>query len=164
MKRCPQCGSEDLITTHGDYHYLESGLPNVILKDIPLRRCKGCSELWPVISRIKQLHEVITEALVKKASPLTGDEVRFLRKALRLKARELASVLGVHKVTVSRWETGKEAIGPTADRLLRLMVATRTPLRDYSLDMLKKITRKSTPTTVRLGLKIDKEGWHAIAA
>ena len=56
---------------------------------------------------------------------MTGEEIRFLRKEMRLKANELAALLGVHKVTVSRWENNEEAIGSSSDRLLHYIYATR---------------------------------------
>jgi transcriptional regulator with XRE-family HTH domain len=38
-----------------------------------------------------------------------------------LSAVKLAEILGVSKVTVSRWETGQERIGSSADRAIRLL-------------------------------------------
>jgi hypothetical protein len=72
--------------------------------------------------------------------------------------------MGMTPETISRWETGAEPIGPTADRLLRLMVATRDPVSEYPLEMLTTITKESPAQAVRLGVKRDKEGWHAAAA
>jgi hypothetical protein len=54
-------------------------------------------------------------------------------------------------------------MGAAADRLLRLMVVTQAPVRDYSLDMLKAIDEKVT-TPFRLGVEADDKGWHAVAA
>ncbi len=124
--QCPQCGSPDMVTSKKeDYHYTESGLNNVILKGITVHQCQKCGEQFPVIPRIIKLHGRIARALLAKPSVLTGEEFRFLRKEMRLKASELASIMGVHKVTVSRWETNAEPIGPSADRLLRYIYATR---------------------------------------
>jgi transcriptional regulator with XRE-family HTH domain len=63
--------------------------------------------------------------LLYKEGPLAGEEIRFFRKKMRFKAIDLAVLLGVHKVTVSRWENNKEKIGPSSDRLLRYIYATR---------------------------------------
>ena len=49
--------------------------------------------------------------------------MRFLRKALGWLSRELASKLEVRDETVSRWENGREPVGPTSEKLLRLIVA-----------------------------------------
>jgi putative zinc finger/helix-turn-helix YgiT family protein len=123
--RCPQCGSPDLMTSREDYRYTESGLDNVILKGVTVHHCQQCGEQFPVISQVKKVHERIARALLAKTSVLTGEEFRFLRKEMRLKASALANLMGVHKVTVSRWESNTESIGAPADRLLRYIYATR---------------------------------------
>jgi putative zinc finger/helix-turn-helix YgiT family protein len=122
--KCPTCGKE-MKSKRRDYEYTESGLKNVILKDIPVHECKACGEVLPEIKNIKQVHKWIAEYLVRKESPLTGAEFRFLRKQMRMGAAELAGFLGVTPVTISRWENGKETVGPQSDRLLRAFFATR---------------------------------------
>lgn len=47
---------------------------------------------------------------------------RFMRKALELKAHELASLLGTTKETISRWENGKHAIDRTAYATLATLI------------------------------------------
>ncbi len=52
-------------------------------------------------------------------------------------------------------------MGPTADRLLRLMVATTAPKADYSLDVLATIDRDPAPQPMRFNLGIDRRaGWR----
>lgn len=41
-----------------------------------------------------------------------GSEIRSTRDALRLSQSQFASLLGVHAVTVSRWETGAQSPTP----------------------------------------------------
>jgi hypothetical protein len=52
------------------------------------------------------------------------------------------------------------SMGSVADRLLRLMVAMRNPVSDYSLDLLAMITKQKPHESVRLELTMDDEGWH----
>jgi putative zinc finger/helix-turn-helix YgiT family protein len=120
-----QCGSPGTLEMKGDYRYTKSGLKNVVLQGITLHKCRKCGELLPEIPHIEKLHAKIALELLYKQSPLTGEEIRFLRKEMRLKANELAALLGVHKVTVSRWENNEEKIGSSSDRLLRYIYATR---------------------------------------
>lgn len=50
---------------------------------------------------------------------MTGTEVRAVRDALGLKQPQLAQLLGVHPVTVSRWETDDLHPSPYQDAMLQ---------------------------------------------
>jgi len=54
---------------------------------------------------------------------MTPDEVRRARKALGLSQSKFAAVLGVHPVTVKKWETGAQGLRTTSERLIRLLMA-----------------------------------------
>lgn len=61
---------------------------------------------------------------------MTGDEVRRIRKRLGLTQAEFAQRVGVHFVTVSRWEHGRMGVRESAARLIRLLaMLERTPKR-----------------------------------
>lgn len=53
---------------------------------------------------------------------MTGSEVRRYRRTLGLKQTELADKLGVHPITVSRWERDVVGIPEPTARLLVLLV------------------------------------------
>jgi len=108
-----------------NYRYTESGLKNVVLKGISAYKCPKCKQINPIISRIKEIHRMIGEDLINKNSLLMGNEVAFLRKEMEIRAKDLAQILGVTKVTVSRWENEKEQISPACDRLIRLLYGNR---------------------------------------
>lgn len=117
--KCPVCGRA-MRATKGSYKYAESGLENIVLTDIPLYKCP-CGEEMPVIRNIEGLHRVIANALVKKNTPLSGKEVRFIRKEMGYTAKALALILGVSPVTISRWENETEKVGMANDKLIRLL-------------------------------------------
>jgi DNA-binding XRE family transcriptional regulator len=52
---------------------------------------------------------------------MTGKQVKELREGFRLTQAKLAAMIGVARVTVSRWESGTAAISPLAARLLELV-------------------------------------------
>lgn len=116
--RCLQCGAAMKSQKKQRYQYRESGLKNIYLV-VTVYRCSKCGETFPEIPNVKGLHAAIADQLFQKPAPLTGPEIRFLRKEMGMKARDFASLLGVNAVTVSRWETGAEKVGHTADRLVR---------------------------------------------
>ncbi len=116
--KCPHCNKATK-GKKGKYHYTESGLDNVYLETF-IYKCE-CGETIVDIPNIYGLHELIAKDLVRKKSTLRGKEIKFIRKQLHLKANELAQILGVNKVTVSRWENEEENIGIANDKLIRMI-------------------------------------------
>ncbi len=56
-----------------------------------------------------------------------GVEVRRIRKLMGLTQAQLAEQLGVAENSVARWEREEMGIRPMAERLLRLLAASRKP-------------------------------------
>jgi DNA-binding transcriptional regulator YiaG len=52
---------------------------------------------------------------------MTGQEVKRIRQALGLSQQEFADRLGVHKVTLAKWETDAQGMRGPAERLIRLL-------------------------------------------
>jgi putative zinc finger/helix-turn-helix YgiT family protein len=153
-----------MTTQRENFQYKACGLPGVTLLGIEVSRCPACGEYEVAIPQIEDLHKAIAQALIRKTSRFDAAEIRFLRKYLGWSGADFAAHMGMTPETISRWETGAEPIGPVADRLLRLMVATRDPVSDYSLELLATIAKQKTTNTVRLELKRNKEGWYGIGA
>ena len=122
--RCVDCGVE-MKKTVADYEYVESGLKGIILAKISVYQCPKCKRVYPIIPNIKRLHKLIAQRLVSKTSLISGKELVFLRKEMKIRAKDLAKIFGVHKVTISRWENDKKPINPMCDRLVRLLYGTK---------------------------------------
>ncbi len=116
---CPTCGST-MKKTKGTHHYIESGLNNIYITGILIWKCT-CGEIMPEIPRIEDLHKLIAKGLVEQKAPLKGSELRFIRKQMGMSAKDFSKLLYVSPVTVSRWETGTENIGPGNEKLIRLI-------------------------------------------
>ena len=112
-----------------------------------------------MLPKIELLHRTIAIALISKHPRLTAAEVRYLRKYLGWSGTDFAKHMGVTPESVSRWENDREQMSAVADRLLRLMVATKAPVTEYPLDSLAELEEESTP--VRLRVERAKGGWHA---
>jgi transcriptional regulator with XRE-family HTH domain len=65
----------------------------------------------------------IVRALILQNRKINGQEIAFIRKKMKLKATELADILGVHRVAVSRWENDRVQIQD--DYRLRLAAVDR---------------------------------------
>jgi len=152
-----------MVAQKGSYLYTESGLRNITLRNIELHNCKKCGEKVASIPKIEELHSVIAGAIIKKKVRLSANEIRFLRKYLGWSGKDFAEHMGVAHETVSRWENGKESMGPSADRLLRLMLHFNKPVDDYSLDLLREVTHASARQS-RFEIAVNTTGWQARAA
>jgi transcriptional regulator with XRE-family HTH domain len=66
------------------------------------------------------LLDALAKMVLTKRGLLTGDELRFLRKELRMPSKDFAGLVGVTPEQYSRLENGA-TVTPTVDRLVRLL-------------------------------------------
>ncbi len=115
---CSVCGAEAEIV-RGTYRFTESGLRCVVLQGVEIIRCPACGNEDPIIPRVNDLMRSLAGAVIRKPCRLEADEVRYLRKYLRMTQEQLAGLLHVDKTNLSKWENREDPIGPQSDRLLR---------------------------------------------
>ena len=160
---CQDCGGM-LKVSRAPYRYAESGLPGVVLLGVEVSRCQKCGAEEVAIPRIEELHRLMAQAVIRRPHRLTSAEIKYLRKWLGWSGVDFARHMGTTPETVSRWEQGRVPMGPQADRLLRLMITTRAPVVDYSLDTLATIREKAPLRPVPLRLQWDRGHWFSRAA
>lgn len=153
--KCSFCGKEAK-KTKKNYQYVESGLDNVVLPGITVYEC--CGEAMPEIKKIEKLHRLIALAIVRKTSLLSGKEFRFIRKQMQLQGKDIASILGVSPVSVSRWEQENAKIGASNDRLMRMLYIQSVEEADKKvfcgiLTGLATIKQSAKPTIISIGQK-----------
>jgi len=142
FEKCPTCGSEHFVLKKSHHHFLESGLDNVHLTNVDIGICNDCNEKIVSIPHSIELMKLIGESILLKPTNLNGAEIRFLRKNLLLKINEFAQLLGVDRVTVSRWENGHERLSKSTDRLIRLTYAVEARASDPVMETIRKNLRK----------------------
>lgn len=139
--KCPDCGNV-INEKIGIHYYRGSGLKNLFLENIPVYEC-ACGVSYPSLFRLHRLNQLIGEKLVEKTALLKGEEIRFLRKSVRMSATEFADTLGVDKTTFSKWENNSQSHRDSYDRLIRTtfmaLKKMGTTKQIQILDMLKKI-------------------------
>jgi YgiT-type zinc finger domain-containing protein len=119
--RCDICNSETNVTKEEKYKYTLSGLNNLYLKNIKVERCKNCNLDVPYIPKIIRLHGTIARAIISKSALLKGEEIRFLRKSLLIKAQDWAKFLRKDVATISRAEKTGNFLNKDLDLLIRLL-------------------------------------------
>lgn len=124
------------------YQYRESGLENVFIDRCIIHTCEKCNIRMAVLPDSETAAREILRTLVLQKRRLDGQSILFLRKVMRLKAVELASVLRVDRVSVSRWENNQVAIDAINDFRLRMAAVDRViarPAQREEADVLKML-------------------------
>jgi putative zinc finger/helix-turn-helix YgiT family protein len=154
-----------MVRTIENHRYTESGLPNVVLVGVEVRRCRNCGESMVAIPHIEELHRALAMTLIRQTGRLAPSEIRFLRKWLGWSGVDFASHMGVAPETVSRWESmeNPKPMGGTAERLLRLAVAHGQPIDQYPIGMLLEINDEQTSNAPLLAMKPERAGWAPTA-
>jgi DNA-binding transcriptional regulator YiaG len=120
--------------------------------DVPVERCDACGEV--------RLHGIVLERMdlwiadeLARAGANTPAALRFMRKALGLRAADLAELLEVAPETLSRWENGKQEIDHRALALVGALVADKLHRRETVLERLRalKTPRKLKASVVMRG-------------
>jgi len=151
--KCYECGSK-MVGSVQPYVLDEAGL-KVTLEKVEIRRCRNCGEDAVALRKLGPLMRAIAATIVTDPYRFGTAEVRFLRTFLGWQGTELAQVLGVTKVSVSRWETGKAEISSAADRALRFAVLLKLG-RKLPLTAIKTITKSKRPG--RLAFRLNAAG------
>jgi transcriptional regulator with XRE-family HTH domain len=117
---CYRCKKETKLKKVQKYKYSGISPQNVYLNNIEVRICESCALTSPLIPKIIKLHNTIASAIICQKSLLLGEEVRFLRKNLRLKAQDWAKYLRKDAATISRAEKDGNVLNKDLDLLIRL--------------------------------------------
>ena len=160
--KCIECRTP-MKSRKENYRYDFCGLKHITLIGILVSRCPACPNVEISIPRVVDLHRRIARALIEKATRLTGEEIRFLRRSLGWTGSEFAKHMGVADETVSRWENDAAPIGPQADRLLRMVIAQWRLTTRYRPERLTSINPKRAAIT-RLELEARDERWELRSA
>lgn len=105
--------------------YDDFGFP-VHLINVPMMKARG---EWVLDINFNELMKAVLLALATKASPLTGNEIRYIRKYFRLTLEAFGKEFGVSHAAVIDWE--KEE-----NNLVKMNPATEKCIRLYALDSL----------------------------
>lgn len=158
--KCPTCALAKIPLERAVRAY-DSTLPDIEIDGLEHGVCPNCGEVIIGIPRSQELDSLILQALLNKPSSLAGNEIRFLRRSLGLKAVELGNALAVNEQQVSRWETGKRPMPAAADRLLRMLVAV-----EYALPApdLTAIAHTQRPSPLVLRFELGRRAWKLKAS
>ena len=145
---CPVCDSAEVEMSRVERDN-GLGLESIRLVNVPFLECGRCGEGFEEFPAYRRLIRQAVELLCQLDSRLTGQEIAFVRHALNRSQQELAELLGVHTVTLSRWETGHSEVPAPADRLLRALAFEHFGrVRPVSLSTAPRQRNRERPITL----------------
>lgn len=97
------------------------GFP-IELIDAPMKKMLG---EWVIDINMSALQRFVFKGLIYKPYPLTGKEIRFMRKFLGLSTTELGKKLGLSHATVVKWEKEQTQISPIQETYIRMFLCER---------------------------------------
>lgn len=120
LHHCTSCRSEQLSTKK------TSRLSNVCgyqfsVDNVPAIVCENCGLTYYTADVVKQLELTIATWLAENFVG-TGAALRYMRKALGIKGKDLAALFDVAPETLSRWESGERSLDRKALFILGEMV------------------------------------------
>jgi len=157
---CYACGEKIKGTMIRRYHYKESGLDNVFLKDSVTRYTCQCGEECIEIPMIGRLQDTIAYLLLKKKALWNGREFRFLRKWAGLTPEELRTALGgMSRVHLSRLENEKAPITIATHHQMFLLIL-RIKEEAINKRMLEEIEIREFFETIRSQAERNRRVHH----
>ena len=130
---------EYMATEDKPFHFLDSGLDNVYLVGIKYF-VYADGKVTAEIPALKRLMKLIAKDLVYSPNPLSGSEIRFLRKRMGLKAVDMATSLLIEPESLSRIENGHQDAGIHLDIVTRLTYCSGSG-DDELLDLFDKVMK-----------------------
>jgi DNA-binding XRE family transcriptional regulator len=135
MKRCIECRGQ-LQQSTTEQRIEVAGV--AFVAELPALVCKSCTEFFvngPDLERF----DLAVASWLSSHGHRSPDAFRFTRKALGLRATDLAQLVQVTPETISHWENGHRAIDVGVFALLGELVSDRIEGRDGTLNRLRAL-------------------------
>jgi DNA-binding transcriptional regulator YiaG len=92
------------------------GFP-VQLIDAPMRKI---DDEWILDINMGELERAVFKKLITKPSPLTGKELRFLRKSLQMEENQFSEAVGISRNEILQWEDEQIKVDPHKEIYVRI--------------------------------------------
>lgn len=77
---------------------------------------------WVIDIDMNALQVFVFKGLIHKTYPLSGKEIRFMRKFLQMSSTEFGKKLGISHATVVKWEKEQAKISPLQESYIRMFL------------------------------------------
>lgn len=133
------------------------GFPITLIK-CPMKKVFG---EWVLDINLAKLQSDLLKELIYKPVPLTGPELRFIRKFLELSTTAFGKLVGVSHPAVLKWEKEQAHINPAIEIYVRLYVLQHFHAQDNEFrnlyeqisveNLIKHKNDKQIPLSIKIG-------------
>ena len=131
MANCTSCigaGVESTIVPAYEASGLGAPFKVILEQAAKVETCAKCGVmLGTYIPDMEGLFHAVVFTRALEPRKLLGAEIRFMRKAMSWKAKDLAKHLGITAEHLSRCESGEKVMSPGTEKLFRLYALLKTP-------------------------------------
>jgi len=151
MERCTNCESTEL-REGTDEERLEVG-GVAFVAQLPALVCLKCGHAF-VLAADMERFDLEVACWLTSHGHRSAETLRFARKALGMRAAELAVLVGRSAETIADWESGRGDADVCVVALLGALLVDRLPARDSTLDRLRALQGPATvpAAAVRIGV------------
>jgi len=149
MRRCPECGGTTGAAKKNRTTIIDD---TTFVVKVAAFVCGACKAVFTAGATLELMDFEIASVLASRAPP-TGAAFRFMRKTLRMRAQDLAVLLGVTAETISRWENDQRPLDGNAWIVVGSMALEKTGRPASTLRRL--INVRKTPSSLRKTVRID---------
>lgn len=135
MKKCVHCGGKTFEKVTEELRHKVAGHA-YIMNALDVPKCSQCGEVYLPGLLLGSFELLVAWDLISHGV-MSGEVLRFTRKALGLRAAELATTLALSPEHFSKWENDHEPINANAMALVAEMVNDRLHNRTTTIDLLK---------------------------
>lgn len=151
--KCVTCGNEQMVS--GTEREVRSVAGYTFVADMPASACDKCGESVIDYTSLHLFNLAIAGKLAELGAS-SGEAFKFMRKAMSMKAADLAALLQVVPETVSRWETGQRNVDYGAMLVLGAIVLDKLENKTMTLDRLRAL-RDPAKATGEVLVQIDMQ-------
>lgn len=125
---CPVCGSGTLqskiITENLEYKGQIKSVDNYAVLE-----CHNCGDGIVEPETLKKTEKILRDFKHQVDGLLTSAEIKEIRDEFEMNQEEFANFLGITRVTLNRYENGRETQSKTIDKFIRLLAKEKTSLK-----------------------------------
>jgi putative zinc finger/helix-turn-helix YgiT family protein len=126
--KCIKCKATEMEQREADLPAEVKG--DTVLVRMPALVCPGCGHATIHGSQMAEFMRLSADVYRRRNGLLTSDQIRTLRRNLRMSQDQFASHLGVGVASIKRWELG-QIQDQAMDRLVRLMADPQAAKDNY---------------------------------